>query len=67
MEGKKGRRREEGVECGEKRTIHCGVMMKAHEDHFYHTQKPWRGLEVTKVCVYLGQSALVLSCCRLLW
>lgn len=42
MEGKKGRR-EEGVECGEKRTIHRRVAMKADEDHFYHTQRPWRG------------------------
>lgn len=35
--------REEGVECGEKRSTHCGVEIKANEDDFYHIQRPWRG------------------------
>lgn len=43
MERKKGRRREEGVECGEERTIHGGVTMKVGEDDFYLTQGPWTG------------------------
>lgn len=56
MEGKKGRRREEGVECGEKRTIHCGVRRKAAEDDFYQAQRPWRGYRSQKcACILVTQ------------